>query len=166
MKRITDGTITDDQKSFISTEFGQSFVAAGWDWFDVGNGMILPFFLHTFEDSNSEQYETYIGIQTTQAQIPISRDDKCHPIIATGSEHFYSVPSLTFRVESLMNIPDDFLVWSLVSESVTQNRGSDYLMGLEQAMREVLLSEEMSEAAPADVQDQVLNAYNCERPNA
>lgn len=141
-------------------------MSAGWDWFDVGNGMILPFFHHTFEDDLAEQYEIYIGLQTTQAQIPISRDDRCHPIIATGNDHFYTVPSLTFRVESLMNIPDDFLVWSLVAESVTQNLGSDYLKGLEQAMREVLLSEEMNEAVPTDVKNQVLSAYNCERPNA
>jgi hypothetical protein len=159
LSEIAKESATEDQISFLETEFADRIYAVGGRFYKDERGYLYPGFQYPYTTKSGAQLTFDIAFQTTTGETPISIDDTCVVLLAVPEEPIFTKTTSSVSLRKMMSTPNSYIVFATISTVLAENERIELLSRIEKELIDDLLVDDLSNVDPDDLREQVWRAH-------
>ncbi|WP_372997284.1 hypothetical protein [Marinobacter sp.] len=159
LSAISKENATEDQISFLETEFAGGIYAVGGLFYEDEKGFLYPGFKYPYSMNDGTELTFHIGFKTVSGETPISADDTCIVMLEVPDHSISTQTASSVLLRKMMSTPNAYIVYAAISTVLAENGSIDLLARIEREMIDDLLVDDMADVDPDDLRDQVWRAH-------
>lgn len=150
---------SEDQQSFLETDFAESIYAVGGIFFEDEKGYLYPGFRYPYTMKDGTDLTFNIAFQAVNGDTPIATDDPCTVMLEVPAQSVSCQTSSSVSLRKMMSTPNAYIVYATISTILAESSSIALLARIEREMIDDLLVDDMSDVDPDDLREQVWRAH-------